>query len=152
VIENGVVATQSNTVQAGYVAETNADLVEYPTPDETIAAVRSGEADAVLADGDFLRPIVEGSGGEHHVVDRLRRERQASVTLPNIRQALESPAVEQNLVPSGIQQMFTAGNSPRPSEKCQLHAYILTRIAPAQQLTALKFYSTTIVPVKVVFK
>jgi polar amino acid transport system substrate-binding protein len=64
VIDSGVVATQSNTVQAGYVAETDAQLVEYPTPDETIAAVRSGEADAVLADGDFLRPIVEESGGE----------------------------------------------------------------------------------------
>ncbi len=61
VIDNGVIATQSNTVQAGYVAETDADLLEFPTPDETIAAVRAGEADAVLADGDFLRPIVEES-------------------------------------------------------------------------------------------
>ncbi len=61
VIESGVIATQSNTVQAGYVAETDADLIEFPTPDETIAAVRAGEADAVLADGDFLRPIVEES-------------------------------------------------------------------------------------------
>jgi polar amino acid transport system substrate-binding protein len=64
VIEDGVIATQSNTVQAGYVAETDATLVEFPTPDETIAAVRSGEADAVLADRGFLRPIVEDSGGE----------------------------------------------------------------------------------------
>ena len=61
VIDSGVIATQSNTVQAGYVAETDADLLEFPTPDETIAAVRAGEADAVLADGDFLRPIVEES-------------------------------------------------------------------------------------------
>ncbi|MCC5989111.1 MAG: transporter substrate-binding domain-containing protein [Pararhodobacter sp.] len=61
VIDSGVIATQSNTVQAGYVAETDADLIEFPTPDETIAAVRAGEADAVLADGDFLRPIVEES-------------------------------------------------------------------------------------------
>jgi polar amino acid transport system substrate-binding protein len=43
---------------------TSATLVEFPTPDETIAAVRSGEADAVLADSDFLRPIVDESGGE----------------------------------------------------------------------------------------
>jgi polar amino acid transport system substrate-binding protein len=64
VIEDGVITTQSNTVQAGYVAETDADLIEFPTPDETIAAVRAGEADAVLADSDFLRPIVEESGGE----------------------------------------------------------------------------------------
>jgi polar amino acid transport system substrate-binding protein len=61
---DGVVATQSNTIQSGYVAETGASLVEFPTPDETIAAVRSGEADAVLADYNFLRPIVEQSNGE----------------------------------------------------------------------------------------
>jgi len=61
---DGVVATQSNTVQAGYVAETDATLVEFPTPDETIAAVRSGEADAVLADKAFLAPYVRESGGE----------------------------------------------------------------------------------------
>jgi polar amino acid transport system substrate-binding protein len=61
---HGVVATQSNTIQSGYVAETDATLVEFPTPDETIAAVRSGEADVVLADRDFLAPIVAESGGE----------------------------------------------------------------------------------------
>jgi polar amino acid transport system substrate-binding protein len=61
---DGVVAVQSNTIQAGYVAETDASLVEFPTPDETIAAVRSGEADAVLANHSFLAPIVEQSNGE----------------------------------------------------------------------------------------
>ncbi len=61
---DGVVAAQSNTIQAGHVAETEATLVEFATPDETVAAVRSGEADAVLADRDFLVPIVEGSSGE----------------------------------------------------------------------------------------
>jgi len=64
VIESGIVTTQSNTIQAAHVAETGATLVEFPTPDETIAAVRSGEADAVLADSGFLQPIVEESGGE----------------------------------------------------------------------------------------
>jgi polar amino acid transport system substrate-binding protein len=49
-----VIAAQSNTVQSGMVAETDATLIEFPTPDETIAAVRSGVADAVLADRDFL--------------------------------------------------------------------------------------------------
>ena len=58
VIESGVITAQSNTIQSGYIAETGADLLEYPTPDETISAVRAGEADAVLADGDFLRTIV----------------------------------------------------------------------------------------------
>jgi polar amino acid transport system substrate-binding protein len=61
---DGVVATQSNTIQSGYVAETDASLLEYPTPDETIAAVRSGEADTVLADRSFLEPIVQESDGE----------------------------------------------------------------------------------------
>ena len=38
----------------GHVAESGATLVEFATPEETIAAVRNGEADAVLADKDFL--------------------------------------------------------------------------------------------------
>ena len=61
---NGVIAAQSNTMQAGYLAGTDATLVEFPTPDETIAAVRSGEADAVLADKDFLSQFVNESNGE----------------------------------------------------------------------------------------
>lgn len=63
-VESAVVAAQTSTIQAGRVAETGATLLEFPTPDETIAAVRNGEADAVLADRDFLAPIVEESGGE----------------------------------------------------------------------------------------
>ena len=50
--------------QAAYVAESGATLVEFKTPDETIAAVRSGEADSVLADDAFLAKFVEESGGE----------------------------------------------------------------------------------------
>ena len=61
---SGVVAAQTNTIQSSYVAGSGATLVEYPTPDETIAAVRSGEADLVLADDGFLRPIVNESNGE----------------------------------------------------------------------------------------
>ncbi len=60
----GVVAAQTATIQAGYVASSGATVVEYPTADETVAAVRSGEADAVLADRAFLEPIVAESGGE----------------------------------------------------------------------------------------
>ncbi len=63
-VENGVVAAQTATIQAGHVAETGATLIEFATPDETIAAVRNGEADAVFADKDFLVPIVSESGGE----------------------------------------------------------------------------------------
>ena len=60
----GVIAAQANTIQSGYVAETGATLLEFATPDETIAAVISGEADAVFADADFLLPKAEESGGE----------------------------------------------------------------------------------------
>ncbi|MDU9004825.1 transporter substrate-binding domain-containing protein [Sedimentitalea todarodis] len=60
----GVVAAQTATIQAGYVAESGATLVEFATPEETVAAVRNGEADAVFADKDYLVPLVEESGGE----------------------------------------------------------------------------------------
>ena len=55
----GVVAAQTGTIQAAYVAESGATLLEFATGDETIAAVRSGEADAVFADMDFLLPYTE---------------------------------------------------------------------------------------------
>lgn len=64
VITSGVISAQSNTIQAGHVAETGATLLEFPTPDETLAAVRNGEVDAVLADRAFLVPYVEDSNGE----------------------------------------------------------------------------------------
>jgi polar amino acid transport system substrate-binding protein len=60
----GTVAAQVSTIQAGYVAESGATLLEFATPDETIAAVRNGEAVAVFADKDFLAPIVAESNGE----------------------------------------------------------------------------------------
>ncbi|WP_299551772.1 transporter substrate-binding domain-containing protein [uncultured Tateyamaria sp.] len=63
-LEGGVVAAQTATIQAGYIAESGATLVEFATPEETIAAVRNGEADAVFADRDFLVPMVEESGGD----------------------------------------------------------------------------------------
>ena len=53
-LEGGVIAAQVNTIQAGYVADSGATLIEFATPDETVAAVRNGEADAVFADGDYL--------------------------------------------------------------------------------------------------
>ncbi|ETW11995.1 His/Glu/Gln/Arg/opine family ABC transporter substrate-binding protein [Roseivivax marinus] len=62
--ETGVVAAQATTIQAAHVAEGDAALLEFATPEETVAAVRNGEADAVFADYDFLKPVVESSGGE----------------------------------------------------------------------------------------
>jgi polar amino acid transport system substrate-binding protein len=68
VMESGVISAQSNTVQASMVAETAATLIEFPTPDETIAAVRSGVADAVLADRDFLMTYMNDSAGEFEFI------------------------------------------------------------------------------------
>ena len=63
-IKSGTVSAQVSTIQAGYIAESGATLAEFATPDETIAAVRNGEAVAVFADKDFLAPIVAESNGE----------------------------------------------------------------------------------------
>lgn len=70
-LEKGLIAAQTGTIQASHVAESGAQLVEFKTPDETVAAVRNGEADAVLADKDYLQPIVEQSGGELVVVGEV---------------------------------------------------------------------------------
>ncbi|MEM9601388.1 MAG: transporter substrate-binding domain-containing protein [Pseudomonadota bacterium] len=69
---SGVVAAQVSTIQASHVAASGATLVEFATPDETIAAVRNGEADAVLADGEYLKPIVAESGGELEVLGEVQ--------------------------------------------------------------------------------
>lgn len=53
-VPGGVVAAQTGTIQASFVANQGWTLVEFATPEETIAAVRNGEADAVLADASFL--------------------------------------------------------------------------------------------------
>lgn len=58
-LADGVIAAQTGTIQASYIAGTGATLIEFATPDETIAAVKNGEADAVLADKAFLLPIAE---------------------------------------------------------------------------------------------
>ena len=62
-VATGVISAQVSTIQAGYVAESGATLMEFASPAETVAAVTTGEADAVLADYDYLLPIVEASGG-----------------------------------------------------------------------------------------
>ena len=55
-----VIAAQSGTIQASHIASMDgATLVEFATPEETVAAVKNGEADAVLADKAFLAPIAE---------------------------------------------------------------------------------------------
>ncbi len=58
----GVVAAQVGTIQADYVAQSGATLLEFATLDDTIAAVKNGEADAVFADKDALTPFVTDGG------------------------------------------------------------------------------------------
>lgn len=62
-IKGGILAAQTGTIQAAFIAESGATLVEFATPEETIAAVRNGEADAVLADKAYLAPIAAEDDG-----------------------------------------------------------------------------------------
>lgn len=62
--EGAVISAQVGTIQAGYIAESGATLLEFATPDETVAAVKNREADAVFADKDYLAPIAAESGGQ----------------------------------------------------------------------------------------
>jgi polar amino acid transport system substrate-binding protein len=59
----GVVSAQVSTIRAAHVADTGATLLEFATPEQTIAAVKTGAAAAVFADKDDLHPFVEGSRG-----------------------------------------------------------------------------------------
>ncbi len=61
---SGVVAAQTGTIQADYIAQSGATLAEFATMDDTIAAVKNGEADAVFADLDALVPFETSAGGE----------------------------------------------------------------------------------------
>lgn len=67
-LENGVIAAQTSTLQSAFVASQGWTLLEFATPEETVAAVRNGEADAVLADQSFLDTVVEG--GDLVMLDR----------------------------------------------------------------------------------
>ena len=59
-LSSAVIAAQTGTIQAAHVTSMDgATLLEYPTPDETVAAMKAGEADAVLSDKDYLIPVVE---------------------------------------------------------------------------------------------
>ena len=70
-MNGGVIAAQTGTIHADHIAASGATLLEFATPDETIAAVRNGEADAVLADGEFLAPIVAESNGEMEIAGQI---------------------------------------------------------------------------------
>ena len=61
-LSGAVIAAQSATIQAAFIAEKGWTLVEFSTPEETISAVRNGEADAVLADQAYLAPFSDEDG------------------------------------------------------------------------------------------
>ena len=69
-MKSGAVAAQTSTTQAAFVAENGMTVVEYATPEETVAAVKNGEAVAVLADKDYLKPIAAESNGELVLLDK----------------------------------------------------------------------------------
>lgn len=61
-VAGGVIAAQTATIQAAFIADKGWTLIEFATPEGTVSAVRNGEADAVLADKSFL-DTVAGSDG-----------------------------------------------------------------------------------------
>jgi len=61
-LASAVVAAQATTIQAAFVAGEGWTLVEFASPEETVAAVRNGEAEAVLADKSFLDPFAGQDG------------------------------------------------------------------------------------------
>ncbi len=60
------IGVQGGTIQAAYAEENfqdGNDILSYETGDQSIADLAAGNVDAVLADGSFLEPVVNGSGG-----------------------------------------------------------------------------------------
>ena len=56
--DSGIIAAQTGTMQAAYVASSGAQLMEFATSDDSVAAVRNGQAAVVMADKDYLLSIL----------------------------------------------------------------------------------------------
>ena len=60
------IGVQGATIQSAYAEETFSGkntIVSYETPDQSVADLMAGNIDLLLADGSFLQPVVDGSGG-----------------------------------------------------------------------------------------
>jgi polar amino acid transport system substrate-binding protein len=62
-VEHGVIAAQTGTIPAAFIAESQATLLEFTTPDEAFVAIRSGQADAILANKSLLEPYAGAAFG-----------------------------------------------------------------------------------------
>ncbi len=61
------IGAQGATIQADYLEANFKDgntLLTYETPDQSVADLMAGNIDILLADGEFLNPVVEGSAGK----------------------------------------------------------------------------------------
>lgn len=61
------IGAQGATIQAAHLEEAMADgntLLTYETPDQSVADLMAGNIDLLFADGDYLIPVVDGSGGK----------------------------------------------------------------------------------------
>ena len=60
------IGVQGSTIQAGYAEENfgaNNTIVSYETADQSVADLAAGNIDILLADNNFLGPIIDSSGG-----------------------------------------------------------------------------------------
>jgi polar amino acid transport system substrate-binding protein len=67
-VVDGKVAAQVATVQAGYLPESGATLLEYELAEEVFEAVLSGEADAALVDREFAQDSMAERGDRLAIV------------------------------------------------------------------------------------
>ena len=61
------IGSQGATIQADYLEKELNDgntLLTYETPDQSVADLMAGNIDLLLADGEYLSPVVEGSAGK----------------------------------------------------------------------------------------
>lgn len=79
----GAITAQSGTTQSDYIAESGATLIEFSTIDETIAAVRNGEADALFGDKAPLKPLVDQSSDLIWVGDEVNLDDGLGIGMRN---------------------------------------------------------------------